>query len=356
VTATPPEPREPRGRRLLRLLPWIVLVLIVAADVVGSRIVVSGSYPTAAVIASTAMSVRRTATIAGVSVGCAAMSWIWNDHPGPADLAARVVLAAALGAIAVVAARIRVRRERDLEEMTLVALTVQQSVLRTIPREVDGTGFAARYVSATRAALVGGDLFDVVHTNQGVRVVVGDARGKGLEAVQLAGTVLAAFRRAAFEQAGLGEVASRLDEVVRAVGTEEDFVTALLVELGPDGTLSLVSCGHHPPLLLPSGDDGPRSVLVDTGPPQRPLGLGVTGAVETTAWTPGSRLLLYTDGLVEARDGSGAFFPLPTWAPTLASAGLDEALERLLSGVREFVGGEIGDDIALLLVENRGRP
>ena len=88
--------------------------------------------------------------------------------------------------------------------MTVIAETAQRAVLRTMPTAIGSVGLAARYVSATAEALVGGDLYEVAATPYGVRVIVGDVRGKGLEAVQTAAAVLGAFRAAAFTEPDLG--------------------------------------------------------------------------------------------------------------------------------------------------------
>jgi serine phosphatase RsbU (regulator of sigma subunit) len=79
--------------------------------------------------------------------------------------------------------------------------------------------------------------------------------------------------------------------------------------------------------------------------------------VETTTLDPGERLLLFTDGLIEARDSEGRFFDLFAEAQALAAHGrssfstLDADLERLLWRVRHHVGGIISDDLAVLLLQ-----
>jgi phosphoserine phosphatase RsbU/P len=338
-------------RRLLVAMPWAVLLVLVAADSASTRIIISGAYPTAAVVASTMTSVRHTAVVAAVSVGLAGLSQLWNDYRGPIDFGLRLALGAALGAVAVVSAHVRVRRERELANMTVIAETVQQAVLRAIPAQVGLVAFATEYQSATRAALVGGDLFEVADTSHGVRVIIGDVRGKGMEAVQLAATVLAAFRRAAFSQGELTDVATEIDKVVKAVAGDEDFVTAILCEFRPGGVVTVVNRGHHPPMLLPPGQAPPG--YLDTGEPQPPLGLGAESSSVEVTWPARARLLLYTDGLVEARNSRGSFFPLEDRATDLAAGPLDEALARLLAEVRRFTGHGSTDDIALMLVENR---
>jgi serine phosphatase RsbU (regulator of sigma subunit) len=244
-------------------------------------------------------------------------------------------------------AQIRTQRERDLLDMTLIAETAQRALLRSLPTAVGSLGLAARYISATRAALMGGDLYEVAETPYGVRAIVGDVRGKGLDAVQLAATVLAAFRRSAFTQPGLSDVAAELDRIVVSVADDEDFVTAVLAEFHSDGTVGLVNCGHHLPVLVTATE----LVPVSTGEPQLPLGLGSKPQLVTTSWPRRSRLLLFTDGLVETRNRLGEFFPLEEHGDALRTGTLDEALDRLLTRLRAHAGKGLNDDIALVLAE-----
>ena len=78
-------------------------------------------------------------------------------------------------------------------------------------------------------ALVGGDLYEVVETDSGVRVILGDVRGKGMEAVQMAATVLAAFRRVAVTAPSLTAAARHLDDVVKSVARAKREANAQLV-------------------------------------------------------------------------------------------------------------------------------
>jgi hypothetical protein len=115
--------------------------------------------------------------------------------------------------------------------------------------------------------------------------------------------------------------------------------------------LSVVSCGHPPPLHLCR--DG-RSELPDL-PANLPLGLGSTFAATELPWSPGDRLLLYTDGLSEARDLRGRFLPVQPLAQVIAGPPLGAALDGLIAAVQEHVpGAALGDDLAVLLLENLG--
>jgi phosphoserine phosphatase RsbU/P len=328
--------------------PALALIAVVGIDIV-LGIPLNGSYALAAVLAAALVPVRTTAVFAAIAVVLSAVSGVWNDNFLTTGWSVRLGLCAGLALLAVVLAEIRTSKEAALRHMTIVANTAQRALLRAIPDEVGPLAVATRYVSATHEALVGGDLYEVAASPYGVRVVVGDVRGKGLEAVQLAGTVLGAFRRSAFDEPSLAALAANLDMVVAAVAGEEDFVTALIAEFHEDGTVTLVNCGHHEPVLIAAG----AARLVTTGDRVPPLGLAPTPQAVTTRWPTGARMLLYTDGLVEARDRAGAFFDLSGATPALVVGGLEEALDELLRALETHAGPGVRDDLALLLVENR---
>ena len=346
---------EGRGHRALWFelgIPLAVLLAAVVADSLLPRdIIITAVFAIAPFVASALTSPARTAAIGALSVVAVGVSALWNHDVGTAEWWIRLLGGVLFAVIAVLVARMRVRRERALQHMTVVAETAQRALLRGVPARVGSVGLAARYVSATEAALVGGDLYEVADTPYGVRVVIGDVRGKGLDAVHLASTVLAAFRRAAFVNRALAGVTRDLDDAVSAVCGDEDFVTALVAEFRHDGTGAVVNCGHLPPLLLTSGR---RPSRLDGAEPTPPLGLGGRPAEVPFDWPGGSRILLYTDGLVEARNRQGAFFPLDDHVAELSTGTVDEALDHLLALLRAFSAGQ-GDDLALVLAEQGSR-
>ena len=113
-------------------------------------------------------------TVAVLSLALSVLSGFWNHSFGTLDWTIRVVLTVGLGALAVLSARTRVHREHDLRRMTVIAEAAQRALLRALPSAVGSVGFAARYLSATQEALVGGDLYEVAESPYGVRVIVGD--------------------------------------------------------------------------------------------------------------------------------------------------------------------------------------
>jgi len=331
------------------LIPLGVLGVIAGVDAMTSPgMVVTASFGVAAVVASALTTVRRTAAVAVAASVLAALSPVWDHNFGTLGWWVRLAMTVAIGALAVILANVRTRREQALQRMTTIAEVAQRALLRPMPGSIGSLRFAARYVSATEGALVGGDLYEVAETPDGVRMIVGDVRGKGLDAVQMAATVLAAFRRAAVMEPSLTAVATDLDNVVTAVAGDEDFVTAVLAEFHDDFTVAVVNCGHHPPLLLPDGDAGR---LLDTGEPQLPLGLNPTLTSVTSRMSEGARMLFYTDGLIETRNRQGAFFPLLDSAATLRIGSLDDALDGLLGQLDEHAADQMDDDMALVLAE-----
>jgi serine phosphatase RsbU (regulator of sigma subunit) len=178
-----------------------------------------------------------------------------------------------------------------------------------------------------------------------VRLLVGDVRGKGLSAVRTATVVLGEFRAAA---AGGGDVAHVAREIDRRVQPylldTEDFVTGVLVDIEPDGHFSVVSCGHPAPVLLTS--QGVEPVELDHSPP---LGLGVVPVPARGHMARGDRLLLFTDGLIEARSPDGAFIDPAPFLLEVGKADFDSALDGLLDSLRHAARHALGDDLALLL-------
>lgn len=333
------------------LLPLTVLGVLAGIDATfPPTTLVSSSYGVAALVACAITTVRITAIFAVAGSLLAGLSAIWNENFVTLGWWIHVVMTIGLGALAVVLAQLRIFREEALQHMTTIAETAQRAVLRVVPSSVGAFRFATRYVSATEQALVGGDLYEVVPTPDGVRLLVGDVRGKGLDAVQLTAIVVGAFRRAAILEVSLPAIATDLDKLVTAVAGDEDFVTAVLAELHDDHTVTLVNCGHHPPLLLTDAGTG---ALIDTGVPQPPLGLGPDPAPVTVQLPECARMLFYTDGLVEARDGDGVFFPLADSASTLANGSLDDALDGLLDDLVRHSADKMDDDLALVLAERQ---
>jgi GAF domain-containing protein/anti-sigma regulatory factor (Ser/Thr protein kinase) len=252
-------------------------------------------------------------------------------------------------ALAVETARAFREQSGRLAEVTRVAEAAQHAILAPPPPQIGPVALAARYVSAAAEALIGGDMYEVVRRPGSVRLLIGDVRGKGLEAVRTATVVLGEFRAAAADIDDLVDVAMQIDRRLRPYLADEDFVTALLAEVRDDGAFAVANCGH--PAALLSAHGVVREVDCE---PSLPLGLGATPTLFTGLLDIGDRLLLYTDGIVEARDSSGRFVDLMSVVQPLADGPLDEVPVRMLEALHRSVGGALGDDLALLVAEYLG--
>lgn len=251
--------------------------------------------------------------------------------------------------IAAAIALIRERQDNRIAELSKLASVAQQAVLRQLGPQVGALAVAGRYISATADADIGGDLYEVLDTPYGIRMIIGDVRGKGLEAVRLASIVLGSYRHVAYERSDLATVVADLDRAVaRSVG-DEDFVTAVLAE-ERGGTLTIVNCGHPPPLLLRHG----QVIPLEPPAPAPPLGFMPVVQPRVDRLEPGDRLLLYTDGLAEARQ-DGEFFPTAERAWRLLGHGtVGDGLASLETALLEWVHRQLDDDIALVLMEYAG--
>jgi serine phosphatase RsbU (regulator of sigma subunit)/anti-sigma regulatory factor (Ser/Thr protein kinase) len=236
-----------------------------------------------------------------------------------------------------------------LAEVTRIAEMAQHAILASPPAQIGPVALSARYVSAAAEALIGGDMYEVLRRPGAVRLLIGDVRGKGLDAVRTTTIVLGEFRAAAADLNDLAEVAAQIDRRLRPYLGDEDFVTALLAEVNDDGAFVVANCGHPNALLAAQG-----VVTEIQAPPSLPLGLGATPSLSTGKLAVGDRLLLYTDGLLEARDAERRFVNLRELVAPLTEGDLEEVLDSVLSGLLAVVGGVLADDLALLVAEFRG--
>ncbi|MFD4988696.1 PP2C family protein-serine/threonine phosphatase [Streptomyces sp. NPDC058374] len=287
------------------------------------------------------------------------------------DLPTRIGTSAVLFAVgAALIARIHRSLLRDLRRIDEVAGAAQGVLLRPLPARLDGLALAARRFSAHPAASVGGDLYEAVATDHGVRVVIGDVRGHGLTAIGTVATVLGSFREAAHDEPALGGVLRRLDRALtrdlrRRARLEhpanapadpehplaEEFVTLLLLEIRPDGTLLTVNCGHPWPHLLSAGAE-PLS-RADPLPPLGPFPLPTDLPVRHCGrLLPGQGLVLHTDGVEDARDPSGRFFPLVDTLCHIADGPFtaQTAATALHSALVDHSQGPPADDAAVVVL------
>ena len=329
-------------------IAWLAAIAILGLAL-PNTVVPDTLFAVAPLIACSVLSPRVTAYFASAAILLVVGSGLWNDSLGSAQQWIRVLDVVLVSSAAVVLASVRVRREQRLTRLTAIAETAQRVILPKVPAVTEGLHISSRYLSAARDAVVGGDLYDCSVTEGYTRFIVGDVRGKGLAAVEQAARVIRAFRQAAAVRATLTEAAHDMNSYLIPFLGDEEFATALLMDLTERDTITLTSCGH-PPAVLVRANGFAEFLEVPAG---MPLGVGESTDAASFAWRPGDRVLLYTDGLSEARDAGGEFFPILDAGPLLAEGHVEEAIDSLVARVREYVpGGHLGDDLAVLLLEN----
>ncbi|MEU4997946.1 PP2C family protein-serine/threonine phosphatase [Streptomyces sp. NPDC021622] len=287
-----------------------------------------------------------------------------RDELFSANHQAQIMALILVGSSLVVFCVVRERRAREMTQVRYVAEMAQRVVLRPLPKVIGPLRVASLYLAAEAEAQIGGDLYAAVRTGSGTRLIVGDVRGKGMTAVDDAALLLGAFRAAAHRQASLTELVMFLDASVRwdvaadlaepgeTDESDETFITATVLEIPDhDSRIGMIDCGHPPPVVLRDG----RAMTLDADQPAPPLGLGelVHGAhhVDTFKFEEGDLLLLYTDGVSEARDAGGTFYPLTERIAGWTDTDPETFLRRLRRDLLHHVGGRLGDDAALIAIE-----
>ncbi|OIJ93348.1 protein phosphatase [Streptomyces sp. MUSC 14] len=268
----------------------------------------------------------------------------------------QILALAVLTALIVVFCVLRERHRRQLARVRTVAEATQHVLLWPLPDLLGCVRVAVLYLAAEDEAQIGGDLYAATPVDGGVRIMIGDVRGKGLPAIGEAALLIGAFREAAHQHAGLSELAAALEQSVTrnlaqlapAGESGEQFATALLLEVPDEDRITrIISCGHPPPLLL-----GPDSAVTVPLHPAPPLGLGRLGTstytVDVFSFEPGDTLLLYTDGVIEARNTSGVFYPLAERAALWAGQSPEKLVHSLRQDLLAHVGGRLDDDAAVI--------
>jgi serine phosphatase RsbU (regulator of sigma subunit) len=274
-----------------------------------------------------------------------------------------VLVAILVAAVFVTATRsVRDRARRELSEVRAVSEAAQRVVLRPLPSRIgDSVRVASVYHAAEAQATIGGDLYAAAKTSDATRLIIGDVRGKGLPSIDDAAALLGAFREAAYRHDTLPGLAASLESSVRrhlteAAGTDRDaaerFITALILEI-PDNCreVRIVSCGHPPALLSRSG----KAIALNATQPAPPLGLAYVSPAgyqqDSFDIDSGDTLLLHTDGLIEARDATGAFYSVSERLPELTGGSPDDLLNHILDDLLIHAGGRPDDDIAMVALQ-----
>jgi hypothetical protein len=241
---------------------------------------------------------------------------------------------------------------RRTKELSLAA-ELRWSLLPPLTLETHGAHIAAILEPAYDIA---GDTFDYAVTSEAIRFAVFDAMGHGLEAARIANLVTGAYRHARRTGLDLAEKYEHITAAMQAQFEPWKFATGVLADLTVgSGELRLLLAGHPPPLLL----RGHRVVGQLECRPTAPIGIGDPDPlVATFQLEPGDRVVLYTDGVVEARRANGQDFGLDRLADFLVRAASSneppaETMRRLAKAMLAHQEGQLQDDATLLMVHWR---
>ncbi|WP_261994761.1 PP2C family protein-serine/threonine phosphatase [Streptomyces sp. ME109] len=341
----------------------LVLAIAVIGFIVPGNIHMASLLVTAPALMATVSAAWPTGVVAALALPAVVVADVHDgllDSP-VLDLHVATLLVVSLLLVAVCRARGRCTPEAHC--LRTVSKAAQRVILRPLPRQIADLRVASVYRAAEAMAEVGGDLYAAARTPYGTRLVIGDVKGKGLRALDDTAALLGAFREAAHQHPTLPGLAAALDSSVRrhvAEAGEQDadaperFITALLVEFPADGgPMRTVNCGHPLPLRMRDG-----SVTALSGrTPALPLGLGTADPYayqqDSFVYAPYDVFLLYTDGLSEARDRSGAFYSVTErgipWH--IADGDPEAVLRQIMADVLHHTTGRLDDDVALVAVQ-----
>lgn len=383
--------RASRVSRLLRspsallAAPLVTVALLLVVDEAsGPRIRIGGLMVAVPALSAAFLSPGPVLVVALFTMVCVVLAAQENQQLDTENFPVVMATVVLIAAGAVAAAAIRRRRERELAQVRWVASMTQRVLLRPLPRRLGPLTVSSMYLAADEESAIGGDLYAAAAMDGGgARVLIGDVQGKGLGAIEVAGFLLSSFRRASHRRTPLPDLPGYLDRRLRedladlsdladgdaadgslpagsgrrpAPRTQprllEGFVTAVVVDVAGDGTtMEIANCGHPPPLLIRD-----REVRrLDPAVPALPLGLGDlstdTQPVDTYELGRGDVLLLYTDGVIEARDGDGRFYPLADRLAAFSQSAPDELLRAISDDLARHVRSRLSDDVAMVAVQ-----
>lgn len=234
-----------------------------------------------------------------------------------------------------------------------IAQTLQETLV-VLPAQVAGIAFSRAYESATsQPGNVGGDFVDVFHViDDTVCFALGDVSGKGVDAAVITSLIRTTLRVHALDGLSVGQVASKTNRMMLRFTETDSFVTLWFGLLDTKtGALRYICAGHPPALVMAS--DGSMQQLKGSDT--------ILGAFDHATYcenvaflSPGDRLILYTDGAIEARSPEGDFLNeegLVEVIRNLNDLGASDLSQGIMDAVRAHSHGVLQDDVAILTVE-----
>lgn len=354
--------QQPSGRGLVAI-PLALIIVITVVDIhspvdvhLGPLLVIAPA------LTASFAGPWLTAAIGVLAVAAQVFIAVLHGGLGTSNHIAQITALTVLSALVVFVCYVRERRGRQLSRARSVAEAAQRVLLRPPPRRIGPLRVSWLYLAAEDETQIGGDLFAIARAaHPGSRVIIGDVRGKGMAAIGEASVVLGAFREGAHRYATLPELTAALEEsfcrnLEDVADTKHDpgehFITSLVLDIPDHGSQAqMINCGHPPPLLVHDR----QVTALHSRRPAPPLGMcGLPGAshlADSFPFETGDILLLYTDGVIEARSPTGAFYPLEERVASFSATSPDALLRHIHDDLLAHVGEQPTDDAALLVIE-----
>lgn len=243
-------------------------------------------------------------------------------------------------------------QDKELE----IAAAIQQRLLQRKVPEIDGVRVVPTQRQANR---VGGDWYDVDAGGRWLTVAIGDASGKGIAAALMATVMLSSLRAERSRGAGPKRVIEQANLALLEATDTGAFTTCVYATVDTvTGEVRWLNMGHPAPFLLRGpGEENPGYYV--EGPRNRPLGWDESPGLNQSSvtLTPGDRLILFTDGFIEAKGSDGEVFGenrLEASLLELASLPSDSLADQVVEDVERFAAGKLDDDLTMLVIEFEG--
>ncbi|MDI6828584.1 MAG: SpoIIE family protein phosphatase [Armatimonadota bacterium] len=254
-------------------------------------------------------------------------------------------------------AAIAIEHAMAMKKQSNIAEALQSSMLPKIPANIGVFGFACRYYPALEEAELGGDFYDlVVLPDDKIGLVIADVAGKGLEAAVY--TAMGKYTLRAFlsEEPVPSSALTRANNALVRTAQEWGFVTMFHGILNVKTGQLTYSNGGHPPAILVRKSGG--IIMLPASERQPPLGIfgDIQYVDETTNVLPGDLLVLYTDGLIEARR-DGEYFDIERLIQVVTihrHENPNRIADAIYESIRSFCSGAFQDDIVFMVLRHEG--
>ena len=245
----------------------------------------------------------------------------------------------------------RVKLRQALENQVSL---LQRALLPERPAIRGGYDIATRYVAGRAGEEIGGDFYDVFETEDGkVGILIGDVSGKGIESAALAAATRSTLRAFAYDTSAAGEALTHTNSVLVAQhGGLDTFVTVFVAILDLESGRMVYANAGHPAAMVRHADTGTVEYL-SFGQPPLLVREGEIYDEYTCGMLPGDRLVLYTDGVSEARHGREMFGVegIERVIAEQTEASAEQLVDTVFENAVRHANGHIEDDVAMIVID-----